>query len=142
MKSRLRLIIEIKTGGNQAEFGSLMGWSPQYLCRMLRGDTAIGLRPVITMLAKLPDLNARWLILGQGCPFTTALDAASSHLHRLQALAPFTAAMTPSQLRLYTQEGFTDFPSDDLSQWASLLAQQAAQQAKNKPSPSDEKPIL
>lgn len=38
MNTRLRKIIDYKTGGNQAEFAALMGWKPQYLFRLLKGD--------------------------------------------------------------------------------------------------------
>ena len=43
----------------------MLGWSPQYLHNMLNGDS-FGIQPVTALLKKFPELNARWLILGEG----------------------------------------------------------------------------
>lgn len=65
MNNRLLDIIKYKTGGRQKAFAELLGWTPQYLAKLLRGDN-FGLQPVLTLLEKLPEINARWLLLGQG----------------------------------------------------------------------------
>lgn len=65
MNNRLLDIIKYKTGGRQKAFAELIGWTPQYLAKLLRGDN-FGLQPVLTLLEKLPEINARWLLLGQG----------------------------------------------------------------------------
>ena len=65
MNNRLLDIIKYKTGGRQKAFAELLGWTPQYLAKLLRGDN-IGLQPVLTLLEKLPEINARWLLLGVG----------------------------------------------------------------------------
>ena len=65
MNNRLRQIIEYATGGNQTEFAALMGWSPQYLSRLILGQGGIGIRPIVALLEKFPDINARWLLLGE-----------------------------------------------------------------------------
>lgn len=38
MNSRLLDIIRYKTGGKQSEFAALLGWTPQYLAKLLRGE--------------------------------------------------------------------------------------------------------
>lgn len=65
MNDRLKEIIEYKTGGRRTEFCKLLGWSPQYLAKLLRGGN-FGLQPVLTLLEVLLEINARWLLLGQG----------------------------------------------------------------------------
>lgn len=65
MNNRLQEIIKYKTGGRQIDFAALMGWSPQYITKLLRGEN-FGIKPVVTLLEKLPEINARWLLLGQG----------------------------------------------------------------------------
>lgn len=65
MKERLQEIIKYKTGGRQTAFAQLLGWTPQYLAKLLRGEN-FGLQPVLTLVEKLPDINARWLLLGEG----------------------------------------------------------------------------
>lgn len=65
MNERLLEIIRYKTGGKQNSFAALCGWTPQYLAKLLRGEN-FGIRPVLTLLEVLPEINARWLLLGQG----------------------------------------------------------------------------
>ena len=43
----------------------MLGWTPQYIAKLLRGEN-LGISPVITLLEALPEINARWLLLGQG----------------------------------------------------------------------------
>nr|WP_320989362.1 hypothetical protein [Bacteroides intestinalis] len=65
MNNRLLEIIRYKTGGKQTEFASLMGWTPQYLSKLLRGEN-FGITPLVTILERLPEISARWLLLGNG----------------------------------------------------------------------------
>lgn len=65
MNDRLQEIIKYKTGGHQTAFANLLGWTPQYLAKLLRGDN-FGLQPVLSILEALPEINARWFLLGKG----------------------------------------------------------------------------
>lgn len=65
MNNRLSDIIKYKTGGKQTEFAALMGWSPQYLAKLLKGDN-FGITPVVKILSQFPDVSARWFLLGEG----------------------------------------------------------------------------
>lgn len=65
MNNRLQEIIKYKTGGHQTAFANLLGWTPQYLAKLLRGDN-FGLQPVLSILEALPEINARWFLLGKG----------------------------------------------------------------------------
>lgn len=38
MNTRLLEIIKYKTGGRQREFADLLGWTPQYLAKLLKGE--------------------------------------------------------------------------------------------------------
>lgn len=53
MNDRLLELIQYKTGGKQADFAEFMGWSPQYLNRLTKGESGIGIRPIITLLESL-----------------------------------------------------------------------------------------
>lgn len=121
MNTRLRTLIEIKTNGNQTEFATMMGWSPQYLFRLLKGESGMGIRPVVALLEKFPELSARWLLLGEGVPFSTSVDAAKAHLFRLLSLEKYMPVMSAEQLRKFTEEGVTDFPDDVVAHWEELL---------------------
>ena len=65
MHNRLQEIIKYKTGGRKTAFAELMGWTPQYLAKLLNGDN-FGLQPVLSILEKLPEINARWFLFGEG----------------------------------------------------------------------------
>lgn len=121
MKTRLRNIIDYKTGGNQAEFAAIMGWKPQYLFRLLKGESGIGIRPVVALLEKFPDLNARWLLLGEGAMVSSGSDKAKQHLLRLLSLEKYMPVMSAEQLRQMTEEGRTNFPAEIVAHWEELL---------------------
>lgn len=120
MNERLLQFIQYKTGGKQAEFASLMGWSPQYLHKMLK-EGGIGIRPIVALLEKFPELNARWLLLGEGAMLTTGADAVKSHLLKLLELEKYMPVMTPDELRLL-EDGKTDFGAEAIARWDELLA--------------------
>lgn len=64
MKERILEIIEYATGGSKVKFAALVGWSGQYLQNVLR--VSAGIEVVKRILEMFPEINARWLILGQG----------------------------------------------------------------------------
>jgi len=64
LNERLKHLIELKTNGSQKEFAELMGWSPQYLTKLLKGEGEFGLKPVLTILSAFPEIDARWLLFG------------------------------------------------------------------------------
>ncbi|MBO5972884.1 MAG: hypothetical protein J6Q07_07735 [Alistipes sp.] len=64
MKTRLVELINRVADGNKAQFARMMGWKPQYLNSLLNGR--IGLTPIIYILQMFPNLDARWLLLGDG----------------------------------------------------------------------------
>lgn len=119
MNERLAQIIQYKTGGKHAEFAELMGWSPQYLHKMLK-DGSIGIRPVISLLAKFPELNARWLLLGEGAMVNTGEATLKAHLLKLLELDKYLPVMTPQELN-ELQNGKTDFDMETTERWKSLL---------------------
>lgn len=65
MNNRLQEIIAYKTGGKKNAFAELMGWTPPYLTKLLNGDN-FGLKPVMSILEALPEINARWFLFGVG----------------------------------------------------------------------------
>ena len=47
MNERLLELIEYKAGGKQIAFAEMMGWSPQYIAKLVRGEN-FGLSPDVT----------------------------------------------------------------------------------------------
>lgn len=120
IKDRLIEIIRYKTSGRQSEFAEMMGWSPQYLNRLTKGESSIGIRPVIALLEKFPELNARWLLLGDGAMITSAADVVRKRLARLLEIEKYMPVMTPDELREVT-EGDCTFDAQTVEKWDALL---------------------
>lgn len=117
---RLLDIIQYKTSGKQAEFAEIMGWSPQYLNRLTKGESGIGIRPIISLLEKFPELNARWLLLGDGAMITSGADEMKRRLLRLLEVEKYMPVMTPDELRCVT-DGKYDFDENTVKNWDLLL---------------------
>ena len=116
---RLLEIIQYKTSGKQAEFAEIMGWSPQYLHKMLK-EGGIGIRPIVALLEKFPELNARWLLLGEGAMITSASDEVRKRLAQLLEIEKYMPVMTPEELRAIT-DGQSEFDSATIEKWSALL---------------------
>lgn len=111
MNRRLALFIDYKTGGSHKEFADLMGWSPQYLHKMLKGDS-MGIQPVVSLLRKFPELDARWLILGEG----VMLSPVRNRILGLLSLEKFIPVMTKEQVQELAA-GRTDFDLATMDGW-------------------------
>lgn len=131
MNNRLADLIKYKTGGRQNKFAELLGWTPQYLAKLLRGDN-FGLQPVLTLLEKLPEINARWFLLGQGEMLSDDTVASIrrqtySRMQSMLMLDRFLPVMSPEQVHRFqdaiTGKSFPDFSDEEISRWEVLLAE-------------------
>ena len=120
MHTRLLEFIQYKTGGHQADFAEIMGWSPQYLHNLLKG--AIGIRPVVALLGIFPELNARWLLLNEGAMISTGADKVKERLLKLLEIEKFIPVMLPEELRKL-EEGATEFDNETICKWEGLLSE-------------------
>ena len=125
MNTRLSQFIDYATEGNRAEFARIVGWSPQYLNTMLRGER-LGINPIITLLTKFPELNARWLLLGQGTMLSPHLDAVKQHLLRLLQIERYLCVMTTEEQQQVVA-GNLDFDEPTFDKWRTLLAARNAE---------------
>ena len=122
MNERLLQFIQYKTGGHQAEFALLLGWRPQYLTKLINGEN-FGLTPILKLLETFPELNARWLLLGEGdmLSFNPAASAIKDRLQRLLELEKYMRVMTPDELKQVTEGENLDFPPETFEKWKKLL---------------------
>lgn len=65
MGSRLNTLIQYRTDGSRTDFAEIMGWSRPYLSKLLRGESW-GIAPVRRIIEVIPEVDARWLLLGEG----------------------------------------------------------------------------
>ncbi|MCM1078535.1 MAG: hypothetical protein NC344_09720 [Bacteroidales bacterium] len=119
---RLAQYIQYRTGGRKSEFAARLGWSKQYLNTLLRGKS-IGLAPVAALLRTFPDLNARWLLFGEGTMTTYASDAIRRHMHALLTLDRYLAVMTPEELRT-VEAGKYEWDEEHIARWEALAAKE------------------
>jgi len=122
MNTRLKEFIDYKTQGNQKEFGELLGWSPQYVHKLLRG-VGLGIQAVANLLRMFPELNARWLITGEG---QMLAPAAAAIIERMEHYAPYLTVMEPEERRLL-RRGFHFAPADHY-RWEQLLTFRAREE--------------
>lgn len=64
INQRIRLIAT-ENFARKKDFAEFLGWRPNYLSKILGGQN-IGLTPLMHILQKMPEINARWLLLGEG----------------------------------------------------------------------------
>jgi hypothetical protein len=129
MNERLLDVIRYKCGGRQTAFAHLMGWTPQYVGKLLRGEN-FGLSPVLRILEVIPELDARWLLLGQGSMLME--DKVSgvrrdvlSHVQRILDLERFICVMSPDELQSFEKAvslgSVPQFGDEVMSRWSSEL---------------------
>lgn len=137
MNTRLLDIIKYKTGGRQKAFAELVGWTPPYLAKLLRGDN-FGLQPVLTLLEKLPEINARWFLLGEGFMLNDdkVFGLRRETYSRVQSILMFDrflSVMSPDQIRRFEDvlsgKSYPDFSDEEVAEWEALLS--ARQQSLN-----------
>lgn len=129
MNKRLLQIIAYKTGGKQVAFAELMGWSPQYLAKLIKGDN-FGLQPVLTVLKSFPEISARWFLFGEGPMLGYAVLSAigrqaATYIHTLLQLEDYIPVMTSEEIEriVHAQEtGDTPLSSPAaLTKWRERL---------------------
>ena len=102
MNERLLELIEYKAGGRQTVFAEMMGWSPQYVAKLIRGEN-FGLSPVVSILSAFPEINARWFLFGQGQMLEVGMmfdlqRQAINHIQSLLNLEKYLPVMTGEQV--------------------------------------------
>ncbi len=131
MNNRLKQFIQYKTRGRQVDFAEQLGWSASYLAKLLKGIN-FGLQPVLAILEKFPEIDARWLLLGEGEMLSEMKQAelrreAFSYIHEVLELEKFLPLMSPKELHKYEQAVIArqkpDFSPDLIRSWEKQLSQ-------------------
>ena len=130
MNKRLREIVQYKTRGKNKQFAELVGWTPQYLGKLLHGND-FGLKPVLAVLKALPEINARWLLLGEGQMLldNNVGDLRSgiiAHIKAVLDLERFIPVMSAEELTEYQRviAGHKAFGAESRARWIEQSAEQ------------------
>ena len=139
MNERLTKFIQYKTSGHQAEFAKIMGWSPQYLMKLIKGE-GFGIRPVISLIERFPELNARWLLTGEGNMLVTSFVEMSikKRLSRLLEIEKYIPFMSPEELRQITEGENLNFSQERIELWQQKFVEREVER-KNRQSAAMEK---
>lgn len=125
MNERLKEIIIYKTGGKKIPFAEMLGWSPQYLSKLLKGEN-FGVQPILTLLERLPEINARWFLFGTGEMLEMGKlfelqREAMSHIQSLLDLDKYIPYMSGEEIREFEEAVKTgrkpDFAPDAKEKW-------------------------
>lgn len=119
MKERILELIKYKTGGKQRLFADIMGWSPQYLAKLIKND-GIGIQPIMSLLKTFPDISSRWLLLGEGPMIDDykLLNVQSRTFGYVQSLvnyARYIPVMTADELEVIERGFSVSFTEEQLS---------------------------
>lgn len=129
MNNRLIEIIAYKTNGKQKQFAELMGWSPQYLAKLIKGGN-FGLQPVLSILRTLPEISARWFLFGTGQMFEEGgifelQRQAMSQIQSLLNIEKFIPVMSANEIKeikeALEQHRTPTFGLNEISVWQELL---------------------
>lgn len=129
MNKRLVEIIKYRTGGKQTQFAAFMGWSPQYLSKLVKG-VDFGLAPVLAILQKLPEINARWFLFGEGemlrgGKLTEVRATAQSYVLSILEMEKYLPVMSPAEVRAFEQMCIGDvkpnFSPEQVADWHNKL---------------------
>lgn len=107
MNERLQEIIRYKTGGKKNPFAEMLGWSPQYLQKLLKGEN-FGVQPILTLLEAFPEINARWFLFGTGDMLEMGKlfqlqREAMSHIQSLLDLDKYIPYMSGEEIREFEE---------------------------------------
>lgn len=131
INERISYIVHIKTEGSLTKFSEVLETTPQYVNMITKNGGSVGLDPITKILRAYPDIDARWLILGEGYPFIMNSEATNlkkaitdkvSFLLNIEKYIPVMSTEHLNALSEFTQSGkdpmFTD---DDLKLWDNAL---------------------
>lgn len=135
MNTRLQQIIQYKTGGRQTSFAELMDWSPAYLNKLVKGKD-FGLQPVIAIAKAFPEINTRWLLLGEGEMFASekisqVRQKVGSSVQGLLDLDRYIRFMTDEEIltldRSLSCGTLPNYPAERIAQWETQAAAHSSQ---------------
>lgn len=121
---RIAFVASIKATSSK-QFAAMVGWSQVQMCRIVNNVQGVGLVPVQRVLETFPDIDARWLIFGDGSPFRDVQQRLVSGLVHLLSYEKYIPVMTESeQLRYLNAVNYLIddlFPAETVARWENAL---------------------
>lgn len=125
ISDRIKLIIRYKSK-NQKEFAEMMGWSSPYLSHLISEGRGIGLTPIMQLLEKFEDIDARWLLFGKGYIFGSIEQGLLRRVNFLLDLEKYIPVMNEHEIQTYLDaiqgKDSTLFADEKIKKWQDMLA--------------------
>ena len=131
INERIDFIIKIKVGG-RSKFAEILKVSPQYVNKIATPGGSVGLEPVLKILRLFPDSDARWLLLGEGSPFSLSDRAGEikrsigDRIDFLFSIEKYISVMDPEDLagleEIIRNGSYNNIGKGKLDEWEKRLA--------------------
>lgn len=131
INERIDFIIKIKVGG-RSKFAEILKVSPQYVNKIATPGGSVGLEPVLNILRLFPDIDARWLLLGEGSPFCLSDRAGEikrsigDRIDFLFSIEKYISVMDPEDLagleEIIRNGSYNNIGKGKLDEWEKRLA--------------------
>lgn len=131
INERIDFIIKIKIGG-RSKFAEILKVSPQYVNKIATPGGSVGLEPVLNILRLFPDIDARWLLLGEGSPFSLSDRAGEikrsigDRIDFLFSIEKYISVMDPEDLagleEIIRNGSYNNIGKEKLDEWEKRLA--------------------
>lgn len=131
INERIDFIIKIKIGG-RSKFAEILKVSPQYVNKIATPGGSVGLEPVLNILRLFPDIDARWLLLGEGSPFSLSDRAGEikrsigDRIDFLFSIEKYISVMDPEDLagleEIIRNGSYNNIGKGKLDEWEKRLA--------------------
>ncbi len=120
---RIKLIIE-KKNLTRNDFADKLGWNIGYLNKVINSN--VGLTPVVQVMRVFPDIDPRWLILGEGYMFGTIEQGLIRQFALRLESKKYIPVMSSDELETYldciNSSHFDFFLKQHKDKWEEMLA--------------------
>lgn len=97
INERLELVCKEKYPSLKA-FADAMGVSAPYVCNLLNGKFGCGTKPVMWVIEHHPDIDARWLITGEGTIYGKEENYVHHVIQKLMELEKYICVMSTDDI--------------------------------------------
>lgn len=122
---RIKMVIHQKAK-NQKEFAEMLGWTPSYLSKLISAQQGIGLTPIMQILEKFEDIDARWLLFGKGYIFGSIEQGILRRISYLLDLEKYVSVMNEKEMQMYVDAirgaDSSLFDTDTIKKWQEMLS--------------------
>lgn len=88
---------------NITEFANEMGVKQTYAGKILNGSFGIGMKPIMWLLEHHPDIDARWLITGEGYIYGSEESVVNYTIRKIVELEKYICVMNTQEIEFFIE---------------------------------------